>query len=57
VLQAPSLDSAAVTWNGSSTPSTALTESGRAISMIDNSEIRFDFAAYSITLFTWNGAR
>jgi hypothetical protein len=54
VMQAPSLDSTTVTWNGTSTPSTGLTESGRAIA-VANSEFRFDFAAYSITLFRWNG--
>jgi hypothetical protein len=54
VMQAPSLDSTTVTWNGSSTPSTGLTESSRTIP-VANSELRFEFAAYSITLFRWNG--
>ena len=54
VVQAPSLNSTTVTWNGSSTPSVGLTESARTVSAVANGEIGYDFAAYSITLFRWN---
>ena len=57
VMQAPSLNSTTVTWNGSSTPSIGLTDQVERSPSAASGELRYDFAAYSITLFRWNGGR
>ena len=55
VVQAASLESTSVTWNGSATPSEDLSERGQALPLNAAGELEHDFPAYSITLVTWHG--
>jgi hypothetical protein len=54
VVQATSLQSTSVTWNGSATPSIGLTEPPHREPVTAGGVLRYDFAAYSITLLSWN---
>jgi hypothetical protein len=53
VVQAASLTSTSVTWNGVAEPTVGLTEPGQTVAVTPAGELQYDFPAYSMTLLRW----